>query len=112
MEFTSQPRKVYQHPDQNIQIARMPRMPPLSKTIPVASGWSYIFSVTEAKQEYPVHMWMGEYRKALTMGPELARRDSTNGRGLQYPAALSQIPELASTTALNDDAGANSGGFQ
>ena len=34
----------------------------------VATGWSYISSVTEAKREYPVHTWMGEYMKALTMG--------------------------------------------
>jgi len=41
---------------------------PNESVITVATGWSYISSVTEAKREYPVHMWMGEYMKALTMG--------------------------------------------
>lgn len=41
---------------------------PRESVITVATGWSYISSVTEAKREYPVHMWMGEYMKALTMG--------------------------------------------
>ncbi len=41
---------------------------PNDSVITVATGWSYISSVTEAKREYPVHMWMGEYMKALTMG--------------------------------------------
>jgi hypothetical protein len=36
--------------------------------ITVATGWSYISSVFEAKREYPVYMWIGEYMKALTMG--------------------------------------------
>ncbi len=41
---------------------------PGESVITVATGWSYISSVTEAKREYPVHVWMGEYMKALTMG--------------------------------------------
>jgi hypothetical protein len=41
---------------------------PKDSVITVATGWSYISSVTEAKREYPVYMWMGEYMKALTMG--------------------------------------------
>jgi hypothetical protein len=41
---------------------------PNDNVISVATGWSYISSVTEAKREYPVHIWMGEYMKALTMG--------------------------------------------
>mgnify|MGYP005852304207 CR=1 FL=1 len=41
---------------------------PNDSVITVATGWSYISSVTEAKREYPVYMWMGEYMKALTMG--------------------------------------------
>ncbi len=41
---------------------------PTESVLSVATGWSYISSVTEAKREYPVHMWMGEYMKALTMG--------------------------------------------
>jgi hypothetical protein len=41
---------------------------PGDSVITVATGWSYISSVTEAKREYPVHIWMSEYMKALTMG--------------------------------------------
>jgi hypothetical protein len=41
---------------------------PNDSVITVATGWSYISSVTEAKREYPVNIWMGEYMKALTMG--------------------------------------------
>jgi hypothetical protein len=41
---------------------------PNDSVITVATGWSYISSVTEARSEYPVYMWMGEYMKALTMG--------------------------------------------
>ena len=41
---------------------------PEDNVISVATGWSYISCVTEAKREYPVYMWMGELMKALTMG--------------------------------------------
>jgi len=41
---------------------------PNDSVISVATGWSYISSVIEAKREYPVYEWMGEYMKALTMG--------------------------------------------
>jgi hypothetical protein len=40
---------------------------PEDNVITVATGWSYISCVTEAKREYPVHMWMGDLMKALTM---------------------------------------------
>jgi hypothetical protein len=41
---------------------------PNDNVLTVATGWSYISSVTEAKREYPVYMWMGDLMKALTMG--------------------------------------------
>jgi hypothetical protein len=41
---------------------------PEDSVISVATGWSYISCVTEAKREYPVYMWMGDLMKALTMG--------------------------------------------
>ena len=41
---------------------------PEDNVITVATGWSYISCVTEAKREYPVYMWMGDLMKALTMG--------------------------------------------
>ena len=41
---------------------------PKDSIITVATGWSYISSVFEAKREYPVYMWIGEYMKALTTG--------------------------------------------
>ncbi|MBN2339050.1 MAG: hypothetical protein JXP48_10975 [Acidobacteria bacterium] len=50
---------------------------PNESVITVATGWSYISSVTEAKREYPVHMWMGEYMKALTMGSATVIMDPT-----------------------------------
>jgi hypothetical protein len=50
---------------------------PNDNVITVATGWSYISSVTEAKREYPVHMWMGEYMKALTMGSATVVMDPT-----------------------------------
>jgi hypothetical protein len=39
---------------------------PNDSVITVATGWSYISCVTEAKREYPVYMWMGDLMKALT----------------------------------------------
>jgi hypothetical protein len=50
---------------------------PNDSVISVATGWSYISSVTEAKREYPVYMWMGEYMKALTMGSATVIMDPT-----------------------------------
>ncbi len=40
---------------------------PDESVLTVATGWSYISCVTEAKREYPVYMWMGDLMKALTM---------------------------------------------
>ncbi len=50
---------------------------PGDSVLTVATGWSYISSVTEAKREYPVHVWMGEYMKALTMGSATVIMDPT-----------------------------------
>jgi hypothetical protein len=50
---------------------------PNDSVITVATGWSYISSVTEAKREYPVYMWMGEYMKSLTMGSATVIMDPT-----------------------------------
>jgi hypothetical protein len=41
---------------------------PNDNVLTVATGWSYISSVTEARAEYPVYIWMGDLMKALTMG--------------------------------------------
>ncbi|MFC1838172.1 hypothetical protein ACFL1N_01225 [Thermodesulfobacteriota bacterium] len=40
---------------------------PEDNVLTVATGWSYISCITEAKREYPVNMWMGDLMKALTM---------------------------------------------
>jgi hypothetical protein len=40
---------------------------PNDNVLTVATGWSYISSVMEAQRENPVHMWMGDYMKSLTM---------------------------------------------
>ena len=50
---------------------------PNDNVITVATGWSYISSVFEAKREYPVYMWIGEYMKALTMGSATVIMDPT-----------------------------------
>jgi hypothetical protein len=50
---------------------------PKDNIITVATGWSYISSVFEAKREYPVYMWMGEYMKALTTGSATVIMDSS-----------------------------------
>ena len=50
---------------------------PNDNVITVATGWSYISSVFEAKREYPVYMWIGEYMKALTIGSATIVMDPT-----------------------------------
>jgi hypothetical protein len=56
---------------------------PKDSVITVATGWSYISSVTEAKREYPVYVWMGEYMKALTMGSATVIMDPSVARLLK-----------------------------
>jgi hypothetical protein len=56
---------------------------PNDSVITVATGWSYISSVTEARREYPVYMWMGEYMKALTMGSATVIMDPSVARLLK-----------------------------
>jgi hypothetical protein len=56
---------------------------PEDSVITVATGWSYISSVTEAKREYPVYMWMADYMKALTMGSATIIMDPTVARLLK-----------------------------
>jgi len=56
---------------------------PNDSVLTVATGWSYISSVTEAKREYPVNMWMGEYMKALTMGSATVIMDPSVARLLK-----------------------------
>jgi hypothetical protein len=41
---------------------------PNDSVISVGVGWSYISSVVMAVRDHPVHLLMGEYMKALTMG--------------------------------------------
>ena len=41
---------------------------PNDSVLSVGVGWSYISSVVMAVREHPVHMIMGDYMKALTMG--------------------------------------------
>ncbi len=50
---------------------------PEDSVITVGIGWSYISSVVMAVRDYPVHMWMGEYMKALTMGSATVIMDPT-----------------------------------
>ena len=50
---------------------------PNDNVLTVATGWSYISSMIEAKREYPVYMWMGEYMKALTTGRSTVIMDPT-----------------------------------
>jgi hypothetical protein len=41
---------------------------PKDSVITVGIGWSYISSVVMAVRDHPVHLLMGDYMKALTMG--------------------------------------------
>ncbi len=50
---------------------------PSDNVLTVATGWSYISCVTEAKREYPVMKWMGDLMKALTMGRATVIMDPT-----------------------------------
>ena len=50
---------------------------PNDNVISVGIGWSYISSVIMAVQEHPVHMIMGDYMKALTMGSSTVIMDPT-----------------------------------
>jgi hypothetical protein len=50
---------------------------PEDSVITVGIGWSYISSVIMAVQEYPVHMIMADYMKALTMGSATVIMDPT-----------------------------------
>ena len=50
---------------------------PKDNVISVGIGWSYISGVTMAVREHPVHMIMGDYMKALTMGSATIIMDPT-----------------------------------
>ncbi len=50
---------------------------PQDNVISVGIGWSYISGVTMAVREHPVHMIMGDYMKALTMGSATVIMDPT-----------------------------------
>ena len=50
---------------------------PSDNVLTVATGWSYISSVMEAQRENPVHMWMGDYMKSLTMARATVIMDPT-----------------------------------
>jgi hypothetical protein len=50
---------------------------PDQSVLTVGTGWSYISSVVMAVREYPVHLIMGDYMKALTMGSATVIMDPT-----------------------------------
>jgi len=50
---------------------------PEDNVISVGIGWSYISGVTMVVREHPVHMIMGDYMKALTMGSATVIMDPT-----------------------------------
>jgi hypothetical protein len=50
---------------------------PEDSVISVGIGWSYISSVAMAVRDHPVHMIMGDYMKALTMGSSTVIMDPT-----------------------------------
>jgi len=50
---------------------------PEDNVITVGIGWSYISSVVMAVRDHPVHMIMGDYMKALTMGSATVIMDPT-----------------------------------
>jgi hypothetical protein len=50
---------------------------PEDSVLTVGTGWSYISSVVMAVRDHPVHMLMGDYMKALTMGSSTVIMDPT-----------------------------------
>ncbi|NLV29556.1 MAG: hypothetical protein GXY47_00255 [Acidobacteria bacterium] len=74
---------------------------PNESVITVATGWSYISSVTEAKREYPVHMWMGDYMKALTMGSATVIMDPTVAELLEDAYGFGSKEQLGKWFAEN-----------
>jgi hypothetical protein len=50
---------------------------PNDSVLTVGTGWSYISSVIMAVRDHPVHMIMGDYMKALTMGSATVIMDPT-----------------------------------
>lgn len=74
---------------------------PNQSVLTVATGWSYISSVTEAKREYPVHMWMGEYMKALTMGSATVIMDPSVAALLKDAYGFKSKAELSKWFAEN-----------
>jgi hypothetical protein len=74
---------------------------PEDNVITVATGWSYISSVTEAKSEYPVYMWMGDYMKALTMGSATVIMDPSVARLLKDTYGFKTKEQLSKWFAEN-----------
>jgi hypothetical protein len=74
---------------------------PSDSVLTVATGWSYISSVTEAKTEYPVHMWMGDYMKALTMGSATVIMDPSVARLLSETYGFKNKEQLSKWFAEN-----------
>ncbi len=67
----------------------------------VATGWSYISCVTEAKREYPVYMWMGDLMKALTFGSATVIMDPTVAELLKDTYGYNTKEELIKWFAQN-----------
>ncbi|MGD9157341.1 MAG: hypothetical protein PVG39_02950 [Desulfobacteraceae bacterium] len=74
---------------------------PNDNVITVATGWSYISCVTEAKREYPVNMWMGDLMKALTMPMGTVIMDPTVAELLKDTYGFKTKEELCKWFAEN-----------
>jgi hypothetical protein len=68
---------------------------PNDNVISVGIGWSYISSVIMAVQEHPVHMIMGDYMKALTMGSSTVIMDPTVAKLLKDTYGFKTKDELS-----------------
>ena len=74
---------------------------PNESVLTVATGWSYISCVTEAKREYPVNMWMGDLMKALTMGSATVIMDPTVAELLKDTYGFKNKDQLSKWFAEN-----------
>ena len=68
---------------------------PNDSVISVGIGWSYISGVVMAVRDHPVHMIMGDYMKALTMGSATVIMDPTVAELLKHSHGFKTKDQLS-----------------
>jgi hypothetical protein len=74
---------------------------PHDSVLTVATGWSYISSVTSARRDYPAHIKMGDYMKALYMGSTTVIMDPSVAELLQENYGFENKDQLIKWFAEN-----------